>query len=71
MASEARLNSLWQGGSQWPRAGVQGAGWEIASGKALRGKIGSIRISQFAIPEGPNIVSSSTNYDPGESGLAA
>lgn len=48
-----------------------GAGWEIASEKALRGKIGSIRISQIVIPKGPNIVSSSTNYNPGESGLAA
>lgn len=56
-------------------AGAQGwsigADWEIASGKALRGKIGSIGISQVAIPQGPNIVSSSTNYDPEESGLAA
>lgn len=48
-----------------------GVGWEIASKKALTGKIGSIRISQIVIPQGPNIVSSSTNYNPGESGLAA
>lgn len=37
----------------------------------MRGKIGSTRISQVAIPQGPNIISGSTNYDPGESGLAA
>ena len=56
-------------------AGAQGwstgTGWEIASGKALRGEIGRIGTFQAAVPQGPNIVSSSTNYDPRVSGLAA
>lgn len=48
-----------------------GTGWEMAPGNALRGKIGSIRISLVAVAQGPNIISSSADHDPGESGPAA